>query len=148
MSDKWWNGLTPGGIHYTLNRQIQIRDDRIEELEKENFTLAATQCPFPDGEGLTGSTSGHAYCSKDVELEGCDEYIQSLIKTIDESDASIVSLEVECDNLTLELKRTKAKLEEALEMALDECGYLWRSESYNNWWQERRNRVAQLKGEK
>jgi len=42
--------------------------DRIEELEKENFILAATQCPFPDGEGLTGSPSGHAYCAKDAEL--------------------------------------------------------------------------------
>ena len=42
----------------------------------------------------------------------------------------------------------EAKLEEALEMVLDECGYLWRSESYNNWWQDRRNRVAQLKGAK
>ena len=41
----------------------------------------------------------------------------------------------------------EAKLAEALEMALIECGYLWRSESYNNWWQERRNRVAELKGE-
>ena len=133
MSDKWWDGLSPEGIQNTLRREIQIRDDRIEELEKENFILAATQCPFPDGEGLTGSPSGHAYCAKDEELEGCDEYIQSLIKTIEEADEQIEKLE--------------AKLEEALEMALDECGYLWRSESYNNWWQERRNRVSQLKGE-
>lgn len=57
---------------------------RIEELEKENFILAATQCPFPDGEGLTGSPSGHAYCAKEKELEGCDEYIQTLIKIIEE----------------------------------------------------------------
>ena len=42
----------------------------------------------------------------------------------------------------------EAKLEEALEMALDECGYYWGSESYNNWWQDRRNRVAELKGAK
>ena len=42
----------------------------------------------------------------------------------------------------------EAKLEEALEMALDECGYYWGSGSYNDWWQERRNRVAELKGAK
>jgi len=42
----------------------------------------------------------------------------------------------------------EVKLAEALEMALDECGYYWGSESYNNWWQERRNRVAELKGAK
>ena len=45
------------------------------------------------------------------------------------------------------IEELEAKLEEALEMALDECGYLWRSESYNNWWQERRATVAALKGE-
>ena len=108
MSTRWWkkarlNGVSPEWIQNTPNREIQIRDDRIaeleadlrktaldylaadwqaaeayqaqlaaeariEELEKENFTLAATQCPFPDGEGLTGSPSGHAYCAKDAEL--------------------------------------------------------------------------------
>jgi len=46
------------------------------------------------------------------------------------------------------IEELEAKLAEALEMALDECGYLWRSESYNNWWQDRRNRVAELKGAK
>jgi len=46
------------------------------------------------------------------------------------------------------IEELEAKLAEALEMALDECGYLWRSESYNNWWQERHNRVAELKGAK
>ena len=46
------------------------------------------------------------------------------------------------------IEELEAKLAEALEMALDECGYLWRSESYNNWWQDRRNRVVELKGDK
>jgi len=46
------------------------------------------------------------------------------------------------------IEELETKLAEALEMALDECGYLWRSESYNNWWQERHNRVAELKGDK
>jgi len=59
--------------------------DRIEELEKENFILAATQCPFPDGEGLTGSPSGYSYCAKDEELKGCDEYVETLIKIIEEA---------------------------------------------------------------
>ena len=42
----------------------------------------------------------------------------------------------------------EVKLAEALEMALDECGFRYGTDSYNNWWQERRNRVAQLKGDK
>ena len=33
MSDKWWDGLTPEGIQNTLNREVQIRDERIAELE-------------------------------------------------------------------------------------------------------------------
>jgi len=33
MSYKWWYGLSPEGIQNTLNREIQIRDDRIAELE-------------------------------------------------------------------------------------------------------------------
>ena len=78
----------PSSILFQDMDVLVIAADRIEELEKENFILAATQCPFPDGEGLTGSPSGHAYCAKDEELEGCDEYIQSLIKTIDEADAN------------------------------------------------------------
>ena len=45
------------------------------------------------------------------------------------------------------IEELEAKLEEALEMALDECGFRMFTDSYNNWWQERRNRVAQLKGE-
>ena len=70
MSDKWWSELTPERIQANLRREIESRDERIEELEKENFILAATQCPFPDGEGLTGSPSGYSYCAKDEELKG------------------------------------------------------------------------------
>ena len=33
MSDKWWDGLTPEGIQNTLRREIESRDERIEELE-------------------------------------------------------------------------------------------------------------------
>jgi len=33
MSDKWWDGLTPEGVQSTLNRAIQIKDERIAELE-------------------------------------------------------------------------------------------------------------------
>jgi len=145
------NGLTPEDIQATLDREIAIRDERIEELEahlrktaldylaadwqaeeaykaqlaaeariaeleKENFTLAATQCPFPDGEGLTGSPSGHAYCAKDEELEGCDEYIQTLIKTIDEADANTEYYDERIEEL-------EAKLAKAVEMALDECPF-------------------------
>jgi len=134
MSDKWWYGLSPEGIQNTLNREIQIRDDRIEELEKENFTLAATQCPFPDGEGLTGSPSGYSYCAKDVELEGCDEYIQSLIKTIEEVDGQIEELE--------------AKLEAAEKIGFDECSSRYGITSYDDWWQDRYKRLAQLEGDK
>ena len=85
MSDKWLNALTPERIQAYLRREIESRDERIEELEKENFILAATQCPFPDGEGLTGSPSGYSYCAKDEELKGCDEYVETLIKIIEEA---------------------------------------------------------------
>ena len=139
MSTRWWkgarlNGVSPEWIQTTLNREIRIRDERIKELEKENFILAATQCPFPDGEGLTGSPSGYSYCAKNMELEGCDEYIQSLIKTIDEADEQIEELE--------------AKLDEAEKIGFDECSSRYGITSYNDWWQERRKRLAQLKGEK
>jgi len=168
MSDKWWGGLSPEGIRNTLNREIQIRDDHIEELEaglrkmaldylaadgqaqeayqaqlaaeariaeleKENFILAATQCPFPDGEGLTGSPSGHAYCAKDVELEGCDEYIQSLIKTIEEADEQIEELET--------------GLDEAEKIGFDEREHRYGITSYDDWWQDRYKRLAEHKGE-
>ena len=46
------------------------------------------------------------------------------------------------------IEELEAKLEEALEMALEECGFRMFTDSYNNWWQERRNRVAELKGAK
>ena len=108
--------------------------DRIEELEKENFILAATQCPFPYGEGLTGSPYGHAYCAKDVELEGCDEYTQSLIKTIEEADEQIEELE--------------AKLEAAEKIGFDECSSRYGITSYNDWWQDRYKRLAEHKGDK
>jgi len=175
MNDKWWDGLSPEskarfqGTQAALRREIESRDDRIEELEadlrkmaldylaadgqaaeayqaqlaaearieeleKENFTLVATQCPFPDGEGLTGSPSGHAYCAKDVELEGCDEYIQSLIKTIEEADEQIEWLET--------------KLEAAEKIGFDECSSRYGITSYDDWWQDRYKRLAQLEGEK
>ena len=46
------------------------------------------------------------------------------------------------------IEELEAKLEEALEMALDECGFRDGTNSYDNWWQERRASVAALKGEK
>ena len=48
MNDKWWDGLSPEskarfqGTQAALRREIAIRDERIEELEKDNFILAAT----------------------------------------------------------------------------------------------------------
>ena len=170
MSTRWWKKARLNGaqewIQNTPNREIQIRDERIEELEadlrktaldylaadwqaeeaykaqlaaearieeleKENFTLAATQCPFPDGEGLTGSPSGHAYCAKDEELEGCDEYIQSLIKTIAEADEHIEELET--------------GLDEAENIGFDECSSRYGITSYNDWWQDRYKKIVTLK---
>ena len=40
MSDKWWAGFTPKSIQNTLNRKIQIRDDRIERLEADLRKMA------------------------------------------------------------------------------------------------------------
>ena len=140
MNDKWWDGLSPEskarfqGTQAALRREIESRDDRIEELEKENFILAATQCPFPDGEGLTGSPSGHAYCAKDKELEGCDEYIQSLIKTIDEADEHI--------------EEVVTKLEKAEKIGFDERSSRYGITSYDDWWQDRYKALAEHKGEK
>ena len=140
MNDKWWDGLSPEskarfqGTQAALRREIESRDERIEELEKENFILAATQCPFPDGEGLTGSPSGHAYCAKDAELEGCDEYIQSLIKTIEEADEQIEEL--------------KTKLDEAEKIGFDDRSSRYGITSYNDWWQYRYKRLAELKEDK
>ena len=42
----------------------------------------------------------------------------------------------------------EAKLEKALDMALESCPFYWGSGSHNDWWQERRATVAALKGEK
>lgn len=40
-------------------------EDRVDHLEKENFALAAYQCPFRDGSGLCGDEGGNQYCAKD-----------------------------------------------------------------------------------
>ena len=76
-----------------------------------------------------------------AELEQAEARIEELEDTL----SLRTNLHQECIHL---LQSAEAKLAAALEMAIDECGYYWGSESYNNWWQERRNRVAQLKGEK
>lgn len=41
---------------------------RVKELEAEGFVLAAGQCLFDHGEGLTGDPHGNPYCRKDEAL--------------------------------------------------------------------------------
>jgi len=102
MSDKWWSELTPERIQANLRREIESRDERIEELEADLRKTALD------------------YLAADWQAE--EAYKAQLAAEV--------------------------KLAEALEMALDECGFRYGTDSYNNWWQERRNRVAQLKGDK
>jgi len=114
---------------------------------------------------VAGFTCGQPLCDDCTHVDGryswTHEPKNALVKRLRDgtvfvaSDAAGVSgviSEFKTDALCYEaadmIEDLEAKLEEALEMALDECGYLWRSESYNNWWQERHNRVAELKGAK
>ena len=102
MSDKWWSELTPERIQANLRREIESRDERIEELEADLRKTAL-------------------------------DYLAADWQAAEAYQAQLTA---------------EAKLAEALEMALEECGYYWGSGSYNDWWQERRNRVAELKGAK
>jgi len=102
MSDKWWSELTPERIQANLRREIESRDERIEELEADLRKTALD------------------YLAADWQAE--EAYKAQLA--------------------------AEAKLEEAIEMALDECGFRYGTDSYNNWWQERRITLAKLKGEK
>jgi len=163
-------------VLYDSENLLDTAADRIEELEKENFMLAARQCLFSDGEGLTGSPSGHAYCAKDEEIErGWDKYVETLVKIIEEAEfkgrsdeyvetlikileeagytyedlrQNMVSLDVECDNLTLELKRTNAKLEKAVE-SLEKLARLGNGDHpYRHGNIVARSTLAELKGDK
>ena len=110
MSYKWWYGLSPDGIQNTLNREIQIRDDRIEELE--------------------------AKLAKEIEISNQrGNHIEFVLLP-------------QMSDLQFQLKDLQAKLAKAMEMALDECGFRDGTNSYDNWWQERRASVAALKGDK
>ena len=50
-------------------KMAQILRDEVKRLKKENFELAAWQCVFLDGSGLTDDENGNQYCSKDVETK-------------------------------------------------------------------------------
>ena len=41
----------------------------------------------------------------------------------------------------------EAKLAKAVEIALEECPFSWGTGSYNDWWYDRRDTLAELKGE-
>ena len=46
------------------------------------------------------------------------------------------------------IEELEAKLEEAMELALDECVFEYGTEGYNDWWQDRYKRLSQLEGYK
>lgn len=48
----------------------------LRRLHDENFALAAQQCLYHDGSGLTGDESGTAVCMKDLELRRLHEEVQ------------------------------------------------------------------------
>ena len=114
---------------------------------------------------IAGFTCGQPLCDDCTHVDGryswTHEPKNELVKRLRDGTVFVASpaagvsgviSEFKTDALLYEaadmIEELEAKLEEALEMALDECGFVWGSGSHNDWWQERRNRVAQLKGAK
>ena len=52
-------------------------ENRVDHLEKENFALAAYQCPFGDGSGLCGDEGGNQYCAKERMIKILKEQLKS-----------------------------------------------------------------------
>jgi len=46
------------------------------------------------------------------------------------------------------IEELEAKLEEAMRLALNQCPFEYGTEGYNDWWQDRYKRLAQLEGDK
>ena len=61
-------------VQHVFDHQALFRlaADRIEELEAENFALAAQQCLFSDGSGLSGDEWGHQYCAMKRRAEAAE----------------------------------------------------------------------------
>ena len=61
-------------VQHVFDHQALFRlaADRIEELEAENFALAAQQCLFSDGSGLCGDEWGHQYCAMKRRAEAAE----------------------------------------------------------------------------
>ena len=53
-----------------------------------------------------------------------------------------------CDEAADMIEDLEAKLEEAMGLALNQCPFEYGTEGYNDWWQDRYKRLAQLEGDK
>ena len=78
MSDKWWAGFTPKSIQNTLNRKIQIRDDRIERLEADLRRMALDYLAA-DGQAAEAYQEQLAAEDRIKELENKLAEIESLM---------------------------------------------------------------------
>jgi len=52
-----------------LIEENQLLRKEIKLLSEENYALAAWQCPYRDGSGLTGDEYGNQFCMKQRKLE-------------------------------------------------------------------------------
>ena len=67
-------------VQHVFDHQALFRlaADRIEELEAENFALAAQQCLFSDGSGLSGDEWGHQYCAMKRRAEAAEAKLATI----------------------------------------------------------------------
>lgn len=73
-----------------LPKDIDDAISRINELENENFSLAAGACIFSDGSGLTADVGGTPYCAKHQQLNELIAVLQDIAygdPTIDDPEA-------------------------------------------------------------
>lgn len=45
------------------------------------------------------------------------------------------------------IEELESKLAKAVEVALEECPFVWGTERYNDWWHHRRTTLAELTGQ-
>jgi hypothetical protein len=79
--------LTPEEEEQQVIDALTWRDERIAELEAENFKLAAGQC-IVDKDGLQGDDYGNVYCRQQrrvKELEAEVERLKALLPDVDEA---------------------------------------------------------------
>ena len=73
-------------VQHVFDHQALFRlaADRIEELEAENFALAAQQCLFSDGSGLSGDEWGHQYCAMKRRAEAAEAKLATAVEALED----------------------------------------------------------------